>query len=430
APGIDAWLLLALAEAVLFALLGPGLTWAARLPAAPIWLAAVWVLDEAVRNRVPFGGFPWARLAFTQPDTPFTRLAAVGGAPLVSAAVALSGALLALALGTAARRRPGRAGLAALALGAAVLPGVAGFLVPVPSGAGDPVATVAVIQGNVPRAGYAAFRQKRVVLADHVRETLALAAAVRAGTLPAPDFVIWPENSSDVDPFTDPVAYRELAQAAAAIGRPILVGAVLDGPRPATVYNAGLIWGPHGPLGPIYIKRHPVPFGEYLPFRSVLSRLVGRFRTLLPNDFLPGHTPGLLTIAGTRISDVICFEVAYDSLVRQAVNAGGTLLVVQTNNATFGRTGESSQQLAMARLRAVEHGRTTVVASTSGISAIISPTGRLLASSGLFRPAILERQVPLITARTISDRLGALPEWILVGLGLVAVGAGVTRGVR
>ena len=401
------------------------------MPGWPAWTAGLWVAQEALRDRAPFGGFPWGRLAFGQAHTPYTPLAALGGAPLVTAAVALSAGLLAGAAVTAwqagrptslpsspgrGRRRDGFLGALAVleALGVAVV----GLAVPLQTSAqGSTV--VAAVQGNVPRTGLAALGQKRAVTRNHAAATERLAADVRAGRVPAPDIVLWPENSSDLDPFRDPQAAALLSQASRAIGRPILVGAVLVGPGAGHVRNAGLVWGADGYQGQMYVKRHPVPFAEYLPGRPVLQKIVHRFQTLMPNDFVAGTTPGHFELAGVRVSDVICFEVAYDGLVRQAVAGGGQLLVVQTNNATFGRRGETQQQLAMAQLRAVEHDRSTVVVATSGVSALIGPDGTILRRSVPFTQAELVARVPLRSSRTLADRLGELPEWLFVALGLV-----------
>ena len=152
------------------------------------------------------------------------------------------------------------------------------------------------------------------------------------------------------------------------VGVPVLVGAVLDGPADK-VRNAGIVWDPVSGPGRMYVKRHPVPFGEYMPYRSLVRRISKKV-DLVPRDFAAGREPGALTVGPARIADVICFEVAYDGVVRDAVRAGGRLLVVQTNNATFGRSGETYQQLAMGRLRAVEHGRRLVVLGAVAILAI------------------------------------------------------------
>ncbi|HEX4016657.1 MAG TPA: apolipoprotein N-acyltransferase [Frankiaceae bacterium] len=438
--GVDAWIILTVSQSLLLAIIGPLCVLAQRRRFAPLWIAGAWMVEEAIRDRVPFGGFPWGRLAFSQSDSPLTALAAWGGAPLLTFAVALGGGLLVVAVrtlrGAAAGPRAGFTAGAALAGLLAITFGP--LLIPRPTAAQRGNAVVAAIQGNVPRTGLDALGQKRAVTRNHVAETERLAAQVKAGKVPAPDLVLWPENSSDLDPFQDATAAQLLDTASAAIGRPILVGAVLDGPGAGHVRNTGLLWGPTGYLGQMYIKRHPVPFAEYLPGRSIIQKIVTRYAHDQPNDFVAGKTAGLFTIQGPkqsyRLGDVICFEVAYDGLVRSVVDKGAQLIVVQTNNASFGRSGETYQQLAMGRIRAVEHGRTVVVAATSGLSAIISPNGSLLQRSSLFTAQSLVASVPLRSSLTLADRLGGWTELVLVALGTLGLLSAVqwrrTRGYR
>ncbi|MCU1691375.1 MAG: Apolipoprotein N-acyltransferase, partial [Frankiales bacterium] len=246
-----------------------------------------------------------------------------------------------------------------------------------------------------------------------------LAADVSAGRTPRPDLVVWPENASDLDPFTDPGAAALIDRAVRAVGVPVLVGAVLDGPG-AEVSNAGIVWDPVTGPGERYVKQHPVPFGEYIPYRS-LVRKISKKVDLVPRDFTHGTRTGLLDVGPVRLGDVICFEVAYDGLVRDAVRAGGTMIVVQTNNATFGRSGETVQQLAMSRLRAVEHGRSVVVAATSGISAVIAPDGDVLDRSRIFTRDLLVVDVPVRTAQTLATRVGLVPELLLSLVGLAGL---------
>jgi apolipoprotein N-acyltransferase len=406
--GSLAWFALTLLESLFTLLLGIALTAVLRLPAWPLWAATVWVGEEALRDRLPFGGFPWGRLAFSQGHTPLTPLASWGGAPLVTLGVAALGALLV--------RSPGRAVL----LGPALV--VLAVATPVPT-AGQPL-SVGVVQGNVPRVGLERDDQVSQVLANHVQATHQLAADVRAGRLPAPQVVIWPENASDLDPYTDVQARADIQAAVDDVGVPVLVGAVTDGPG-RFVSNRGIVWNPVTGAGASYVKRHPVPFGEYIPYRSLIRKVTSKV-DLVPNDFARGTRPGVLQLGPVRLADVICFEVAYDGVVRDAVRGGGRLLVVQTNNATFGRSGETSQQLAMSRLRAVELGRSVIVAATSGESAVIAPDGTLLHHTKLFTRDITVQRVPLRSGTTVASRLGAWPELVLA---LVALGAVVT-GVR
>jgi apolipoprotein N-acyltransferase len=412
--GPAAWIALALLETAFLAPLGAGLALVTRLPGWPVWAAALWVGEEALRDRLPFGGFPWGRLAFSQAHSFLTPLAALGGAPLVTFAVAVLGSLAAALLL--------RRGLVAAVVAAAVVL-VAAPLVPTPTTGQD--VTVAVVQGNVPRLGLDAFAQRAAVLDHHAAATHALAAAVRAGKQARPDLVIWPENASDLDPYTDPEAAAIISAAVRDVGVPVLVGAVIDGPG-AKVRNVGIVWDPASGPGEMYVKRHPVPFGEYMPYRSLLRHVSSKV-DLVPRDFARGSRPGAVDVGPARLADVICFEVAYDGVVRDAVRAGGRLLVVQTNNATFGRTGETYQQLAMGRLRAVEHGRALLVAATSGVSAVVAPDGRLLQRTDVFQQRVLVSRVPLRSAETVATRLGLLPELVLALLGAVAAGVAVVR---
>ncbi|MGY1915116.1 apolipoprotein N-acyltransferase [Blastococcus sp. SYSU DS0973] len=437
------WLALAVSQALFLALLGALTAVVSRLPLWPLWAAALWVADEAVRGRFPFGGFPWGRLGFSQTDGPLLALAAYGGVPLVSFAVALTGTLLAAAVlallrarnaandPAGARRTAPRRALQAVAAALAV-PLVGGLAwLPLTGGsltAGGPTATVAVIQGDVPRAGLDFNAQRRAVLDNHVQQTLRLAEDVAAGRTAQPDVVLWPENSSDIDPYRNDDAAAQIQRAADAVGAPVLVGAVVQGPG-EFISNTAIVWSPEDGPGDTYVKRHPVPFAEYVPARDFF-RLFSEKVDLVRRDFAAGEEVGVLDIGGIRIGDLICFEVVYDGLLRDVVDGGAGMLVVQTNNATFGHTDESAQQLAMSRVRAVEVGRTVAVAATSGISAIVAPDGTVVRSSELFEPDVFVEEIAQRDDRTVAQRLGAAPEWLLtaVGLGAALWALGRRRG--
>jgi apolipoprotein N-acyltransferase len=306
----------------------------------------------------------------------------------------------------------------AATLGVCVLPAVLP-LDPVP--AGSPTATVAAIQGNVPRERNLAKQLNDwTVTLNHVAATDALARKVAAGQAAAPDLVIWPENSTDDDPSLDPAVYTEITSAAAAINRPILVGAVLQDPQ----RNASVLWLPgKGPVA-AYVKQRLVPFGEFIPFRSLISKITS-LTALQPNDFVPGNKTVVLSIGQIRLGSMICWEVGFDSIAQSEVAAGANLLAMPSNDATYERvgetTGETGQQLAMARIRAVEHDRAVVVASTTGYSAIIAPDGHLMARSGTWVQAELQARLPLITYTTLADRAGSWPEYVIVAVTAAAV---------
>jgi apolipoprotein N-acyltransferase len=426
------WLALATLEAAYVALsslavavVAPRARWSTRRNLlATAAVGGVWTAQEALRDRTPFGGFPWGRLGFSQADSPFGHLAAWGGVPLVSFAVASAAAALGwLVVATLPVLRPRRAAGRQLAAPATALAGLAlvGFAVPLPT-SGTPV-RVAGVQGDVPEPGLDFNAERRAVLDNHARGTYALAQRVRAGESPRPDVVIWPENSSDLDPFEQVDARQVIDAAVDTIGVPVLVGAVLQ--RPADrLTNASIVWTPGQGPGAMYAKRHPVPFGEYIPYRAFFRRFSDKV-DLVRRDFAPGRDPGVLRLGPVTAGVAICFEVAYDDLVRDTVRGGADLLVVQTNNATFGYTDEAVQQLAMSRLRAMEHGRAVAHISTVGVSALIEPDGRVVRSSRLFTPAVLEAQLPRRTAVTLADRLGSWVELalsLLGGLGVLVVG--------
>ncbi|RJK93196.1 apolipoprotein N-acyltransferase [Vallicoccus soli] len=414
------WLVLAAVQALYLVPLGAASALVQRLPAWPLWVAALWVGQEALRTRWPYGGFPWGRLAFSQADAPTLGLAAAGGAPLVTAAVALAGALLAAAVLALRGARPARGAAAGAGALAAVL---AGLAVPVlqPAPADGPTVRVALVQGGVPRLGLDFNAQRQAVLRNHVDATRRLAADVRAGRVPAPDLVVWPENASDVDPFRDPSAAALISGAVDDVGVPVLVG-TLVGAGPDHVENTGVVWTPGEGPGERYVKQHPVPFAEYIPLREV-ARVFSDDVDRVGRDMVAGDRTGVLQVGPATVADVICFETGYDGLVRDAVAGGGQVVVVQTNNATFGRTPQTEQQLVMTRLRAVEHARTGLVVATSGVSAVIAPDGAVLDRAEVFTAETLHAEVPLSSTLTLATRAGAWPELALTLAGLAALAA-------
>ena len=440
--GDDAWVLLSLLCAFWIAVTGLMTALVSRLPLWPLWVATVWVTTEAMRDRIPWNGFAWGRLAFAQADTPFAFLAPIAGAPLVTFAVALVGSLLAAAAlhffpilagwprwGAPPRRSIGIAAVNLVLAGGVILGTLAASAQPVLPVAGtETTVTGAVVQGNVPRAGLGFLGGRREVLNNHLRETHRLAQDIAAGRVAKPEFVIWPENATDIDPASDPAISADIQSAVDEIGVPILVGAVAVNPaNHSTVLNQGIVWNPGTGPAERYSKQHPVPFGEYIPMRSLLTKYIPRF-SLIPHDFAPGQTPGVLSLGPAQIGDVICFEVADDEVVRSTITSGGHLLVVQTNNATYALTSQPAQQLAITRLRALEHGRTTMVASTSGISAIITPRGVVTDSLPEMTAGVMVTRAVQTDALTLSDRLGWKPEAALALIGVVAAFfAGITR---
>jgi apolipoprotein N-acyltransferase len=439
--GVVPWVGLTVSQALFTALLGAATAYLqSRGPVPrvrPLVVALAWVVQEALRDRLPYGGFPWVRLAFSQADSPLGRLAALAGAPAVTFAVALIGGLLAAAVWRLGTRRtardlaPGRNswGRAALALGAAAVVLLSGFAVPLPTD-GSP-ANVLAVQGNVPRPGLEFNTERRQVLDNHATATEDAAAEIAAGNRPKPDLVVWPENSSDIDPTRNRDAEAEITGAVDAVGVPVVVGTLLEQPAP-DISNVALLYEPGKGIVQTYVKQHPVPFGEYIPNRDFF-RLFSDKVDLVRADFAAGSGPVLFRVpaaAGGEIAagPTICFEVAYDDLVRDNVDLGANLLLVQTNNATFGYTDESVQQLAISRIRAMEHGRSIVHVSTVGVSALVGPDGTVYQPSALFTRTVLSGSLPLRNVRTIATMVGPWPEYAgCLALAAVVLLAGLRR---
>jgi apolipoprotein N-acyltransferase len=457
-----AWIALAVAEAVIFGVLAVGQRLMLRLPGWPVAVAAWWVAAEAMRSRWPYA-FPWGRLAMSQASSPAAHWAAIGGPPLLTSLVAVAGATAAWMV-LAGLRRPAtdpastepasdqpadtqpkdreppaaarwrRPAVSALVLAAVVALALAAPLLPVDQpGPGSSSAVVAAIQGNVPHArSLPGLLRASTVTQNHAAATKTLAAQVAAGARPAPDVVVWPENSTDLDPAEYPAIYATIASAVGAVHRPVLVGAVLAHP----LRNAGQLWLPgRGPVA-TYVKRQLVPFGEYIPFRGLLSHITS-LTSLQPVNFTAGDRPVVFRLGRVRLGDVICYEIGFDGLVRSEVAAGANLLALQSNDATFevdGQSGESTQQVAMARIQAITSNRGVVYASTTGESAIIAPDGSVLTHSGLWQRAELETRVPLHTSTSLANRLGGWPEAVLTGLAIAAlawaIGAAVGQARR
>lgn len=417
------WIALCLFQALFYALAAVALTGTGRLP--HLWQrvlfgACAWVMMEAAQGRYPWGGFGWSRLGFSQSTSPLLGLAAVAGVPLMSAAVVAAGLLLA-ELGRGPRRTVTVTAAAALVV-------AAGLTVPLPVRAEHGDLQVAGIQGNVPRLGLEFNAQRRAVLDNHARATHQLADEVAAGSAPRPELVVWPENASDIDPLINRDATAVIDEAVDAIGVPTLLGGITI--RDRQIYNTVLHWEPGRGAVALYDKRAPVPFAEYVPHRDL-------FRAITPlvdaaGRFSAGDEVGVLHVpAGdgrqVPVGVLICFEVVQDHLVSDVVAGQAQLLVVPTNNATFGLSDESRQQLGISRIRAVQTGRALAHVSTVGVSAMVAPDGTILDGSELFTMDILSASLPLRSTPTPATRVGVLPELVMILLGLAGAVAGLGR---
>lgn len=425
-------------EALFFGLLGVAVRRVRRLSWWPLAVGLCWGTVEFIYSRVPFGGFGWVRLAYAQADAPLAGLLPVVGVMGVTVATATLASALAWLVGR--WWSAPRAWVCPVTLSLAVLIGVAALSEvgrnyrPGPA-AGDGTVTVGMVQGNVDGgAGVGAMGRARSVTANHLGETITLMARARTGVVPMPDFVLWPENSTDIDPQTDQLTSAAVMSAVAVAGRPILVGAVTDGPGPDERQTTALWWDPERGITDRYAKRNLVPFGEYVPFRDVLLPRIPLLR-LVGAQSVPGTEPGVLSgvLPDGRtilLGNVICFELAYDRTVHEAVR-GSEVLVVQSNNATYRGTAQIPQQFAITRVRAMEARREIVVATTNAESGFIDRDGRVLDRTEIGTAASGSYVVPLRSAQTLAVRWAQIIDWVVLAGTLGAlVAAGWARRRR
>lgn len=378
------------------------------------WYSAI----EFLRSSWPFGGFAWTRLAWGQVGGPLSFFVTFGGPALVSFAVVFCAAAIVWSL---AGIRPFSAlkffvplGLGVglpLAVGTGLMISLAPSLDP---NLAPNQVTVAAVQGNVPRMGMDFNAQRRAVLNNHVTQTEAIGTPV--------DFAVWPENSADVNPFTDQVARKAIGRAVAHLNAPILVGTLTA--DEAGDRNTLVVFNADGSTGERHNKVFLQPFGEYMPYRSFFRK----FTPLVDQagNFVPGTDNGVVHVTAAQqqrtvaLGALTCYEVAFDAAARNAVLGGATILSTPTNNATFGFTNMSYQQLAMSQLRALETHRAVVVAATSGVSAIIMPNGQIVQETRIFTPATLVATVPEYSDITLAIRIGLWLERSLVLIGVFA----------
>ena len=342
----------------------------------------IFLLMEEIRNYFPFGGFGWLRLSYSQPDAIYSQIAAVGGSTALSAIVLL----ISLFLFFIIQRKMSYIPLIPLLF----------LFVPVQLQVIG-TSSVLMIQGNVPEYGLDFNSRAKAVFNNHfdlTQEELRKDDKV--------DFILWPENSVDVDPFTN----IDVSEALNSIEKPLIIGAVLG--KAEKLLNTSILWDENQPQ--VYIKQHLTPFGEYVPLRSlarVVSPLVDRVK-----DFEPGDgSNSTFTINNAVIAPVICFELIDDRILHNAAKQSN-LLAVQTNSATFGMSAESAQQLSITRVRAIEHGRNIVSVSTTGYSAVIDHKGKVLQKTSMGTAESIRADVELMEGKTPRDKFGT---WALIG---------------
>ncbi len=399
-----------------------------RLVALPALVAGLWVSREELLGTFPYGGFPWARLGVTQASSPLADVASWTGMTGLSFLIAFACAAAAecvrlqpwrdwrrAATTISGDRRPRwRAALTALPTVAVV---VVMVLLPQFPTTEAGAMRVGAVQGNGP-AGY--FDQRQPY--DVFRAQLAATKPIEDGRL---DVLLWPEGGVDADPTQNAPVARELDALAERVQAPLLIGAITQ--RGDQYFNSSLVWeaGADNPVG-TYDKRHPVPFGEYVPDRWFYRLFASDLIDLIQREYTPGTATPALEVGGVTVGLAICFDVIYDDVIRDGAQSGAEVFMFQTNNADFRGTDENLQQLAFARMRAIESGRAVVNLSTVGTSQVIAPDGATIDALPEGEPGAMVTDVPLRTGMTpamvIGEGLQTLLGWgsivalVIVGL--------------
>ena len=352
--GLDVLFLLAALCIVFFLLL-------ALLPieSGNVWnkleFAVAWAVIELIRAQYPWGGFSWGFLGYSQTSGPLVNYAIIGNTTLVAFVVVLVATLI-CDFKFFGNFRQHFLAAALLAVGLAF-----------PTTHQTEEIKVGVVQGGVVSPQVPEFARASQVFVHHLRQT-----SQHAGELRQADLVVWPENSVDLE--SDSTSMKQQIQRVVdEIGKPFLIGAVRER-KDGHPENVVSLWLPRTGESVSYVKNHLVPFGEYIPMRDLLVTHIGRLNQI-PEDFARGHGGGVIDVAGAKVGVAICFEVADQPHLTNLVNNGAQLFFAASNNATYLGTNQPAQQFEISRFSAIAHQRTMVVATTSGISGVISASG-------------------------------------------------------
>jgi apolipoprotein N-acyltransferase len=387
--GLDAYIVLALLMALITGSAGYFMYKVKDLPLPFVWYGLIFISIETITDYIPFGGFPWGKIAYDSADAPWANLMPYGSSSLVTGAILLISALMIPSLGFILQKAFAASIVFVITIAAFCL-----FMQDLDKHDAKSIGKIdlAIIQGSVPRTGLSFNEQKMEVLKYHIQETNKLLENTNQNF----DAILWPENSTDVDPFINQEAGNLIKEVVQKYEKPLLSGAVLQ--KSNGLSNSVILWDPFDlKVIDSYEKLHLVPFGEYLPFRGILTKYIKRF-DLIPQDFIAGKYPNNININSAVISPIICFEIAWNNSIFEQIENGSNLISVHTNNATYAFSNQLDQQFMITRIRAMETGRDIVVTATTGVSAHINRYGDVLWSSKEFVP-----QSKIVTASLYSD---------------------------
>ncbi len=389
-----------------------------RLGLLPVVVAGLWTAREAWASVWPYGGFAWGRVSLSQSEGPFAPLFSWVGISGVSFLMVLLVAVSIEAVRVtslpALTRLAAPVGLATVLVATPVFPvAVSGSM------------TVAAVQGNG-KAGYFDGSDANELLQAQLSATEPL-----FGT--PVDVVVWPEGTTYRDPLLDPYTTGVFDYVSEQMDAQLIAQGVSE--RDGLFHNTAVLWQAGEGALDFYDKKHPVPFGEYVPDRAFWRPFAPHLIDLIQREYTPGTTDVVFDVGGVLAGINICFDIVDDQILTESVEQGAQIIFASSNNADFGRTDESVQQLAVARIRAIELGRTVVNISTVGISAMIAPDGSTIARLPWYEPGTMVEAVPLSSTITPAVLLGRQVEWLVSALGLgalivSAIAVGATRTPR
>ncbi|MEO0067346.1 MAG: hypothetical protein RJB63_471 [Actinomycetota bacterium] len=364
-------------------------------------IATLWTAREWVSTNLPYGGFPWSRLAMSQSESPLAKWVYFGGQSLLTFVVALICALAitwTLEVRVSGWRTAGSIYSIALTVFLVSLP--ASTTLPASAEHGSLV--IAAVQGNA-NAGLFANAERGSILRNHLEATKLIPGKAKGQKI---DLVVWPENASDINPLGDAVAgdtIRRLVDDKLEV--PLIFGTITR--RGDELFNSSIFWKPGVGATDWYDKKRPVPFAEYVPDHDFWYSLAPDLIGMISHGYSFGTRDGIFELGDKRLGVLICFEIAIDDISRDLVHSGAQVVLSQTNNSDFGHSDETFQQVAIAKLRAIETGRAVVNDSTVGVSAVFSPDGTVLDQLPTFEPGVMVTKVPLRTSITPAMTIGS-----------------------
>jgi len=410
ALGVEAMMALILSQALWFPLWSR-LVWRFRdAPSSTLATVAIggWAASEFARARLPAGGLNWGALSYPLGEwAEFRSVAHFVGASGLEVIVVAMGVLIGLAV-LRFRSKYGVVAAAILVAGIGV-----GSLAD--SGPVGEVVRVTIVQGNSPCPQTHCQNERQLIFENHLR----LTRQIEAGST---DLVLWAESSSSFPATASDPRAQEVSAEAQRIGA-VLVSGGDRGGTTTTFVNSNIFFSSEGQIVGEYLKNHPVPFGEYIPLRSIFGDL--SVTSQVPRDMERGEGPVVVTTPFGDIGSVISFEGAFARYGRSSVAEGAQLLIVASNESSYGESSAADQFIGMTRMRAAENGVDVIHGAVTGASVVITNGGELGEQSDLFEDAVIEGVVRMRTqGPTLYTRWG---DWLAVAAMVAAAYAAMVQ---